>query len=260
MAGFLFSEIVFGPVISRRLGVSLGINLLPTDKKFCTFDCVYCECGWTNKDELQKLSSAMPSKGEVFEALEKRFKELASSSTVPDNITFAGNGEPTIHPDFPEIIDFIIVLRNTYFPKAKVSVLSNATQLHKPEIKEALLKIDNAILKLDAGTKQQFNLINGKGSHVNFSNVVEGLKSFNGNCIIQTLFLRGQINGEIIDNTTPEEVSAWLKLIKEINPKLVMIYPIDRATPAQNLIKIEKQELDFIANQVNMLGIKTEVY
>lgn len=259
MSGFLFSEIVFGPVISRRLGVSLGINLLPTDKKYCTFDCVYCECGWTNKEDKHK-KTVMPSCAEVMQALTEKFSMLKETNTTPDNITFAGNGEPTIHPDFVSIIDHTLALRDQHFPSAKVSVLSNATQINRPEIKEALLKTDNAILKLDAGTWQQFNRINGKVCPINFSKLIDGLISFNGNCIIQTLFLRGTLNDEPIDNTSEEEVNAWLGHIQKINPRLVMIYPIDRETPAQGLEKINKTELDAIAARVNALGIKTEVY
>ncbi len=257
MATFLFDELIFGPVKSRRLGVSLGINLLPVDNKYCTFNCVYCECGWT---ELKDKKIILPKRSEFKQKLETKLKELQGTENEPDAITFAGNGEPTIHPDFDAIIDDTIAARDAFAPKAKISVLSNASQLHKKRVKEALKKVDKNIQKLDAGTNEMFQRINQPLGDLSLSQIVDKLLSFQGKLIIQTLFIRGNYNGKPIDNTTEEEISSWLEIIKKVNPEYVMIYPIDRDTPAKNLIKIQKEELDKIAERVNEAGIKTEVY
>lgn len=257
MGTFLFSEIIFGPVKSRRLGVSLGINLLPTDYKFCTFNCVYCECGWTLKAD-KKIK--LPTPEEVKTELEKVLKQYAENGKEINSITFAGNGEPTIHPKFAEVIEDTIELRNKWMPEAQISVLSNASQLNKSKVTEALKKIDRNILKLDAGTSETYQKINQAQKHLKFDEIVDYLKSFDGKLIIQTLFLRGEHNGEHFDNTTAKEVNAWLKLLEEIKPHSVMLYPIDRDTPAENLQKIDKSKLSKIAMQVEQLGIKTEVY
>lgn len=257
MGTFLFNEIIFGPIKSRRLGVSLGINLLPTDYKFCTFNCVYCECGWTLKAD-KKIQ--LPSREEVKTELEKVLKDYAENNREINSITFAGNGEPTIHPKFAEVIDDTIELRDKWMPEAKISVLSNASQLNKAKVINALKKIDRNILKLDAGTEETYKKINQAKAHLTFDKIVDYLKSFDGNLIIQTLFLRGAHDGQSIDNTTEEEVKSWLELLKEIKPQSVMLYPIDRDTPADDLEKIEKEKLSEIAERVENLGISTEVY
>lgn len=257
MGTFLFNEIIFGPVRSRRLGVSLGINLLPTDYKFCTFNCVYCECGWTMKSD-KKIT--LPTAIEVNEALEQVLTDYNQKGKTIDSITFAGNGEPTIHPDFEKVIDDTIASRNRLMPNALISVLSNASQLNKPKVTNALAKVDRNILKLDAGTERTYQLINQAQTHLTFQKIVDYLKGFQGNLIIQTLFIRGEHNGEKFDNTTEEEVVAWLNLLKEIQPKSVMIYPIERDTPEENLVKIDQNTLNNIAQRVELLGIKAEVY
>lgn len=257
MGTFLFNEIIFGPIKSRRLGVSLGINLLPTDYKFCTFNCVYCECGWTLKAD-KKIK--LPTREEVKAELGKVLKEYAASKKEINSITFAGNGEPTIHPNFSEIINDTIELRDQWMPDAQISVLSNASQLNKIQVTEALKKIDRNILKLDAGTEETYLKINQAQKHLKFERIVDYLKGFDGNLIIQTLFLRGANQGQNFDNTTEEEVNAWLALLQDIKPQSVMLYPIDRDTPAKDLEKIEKEKLNEIAKRVNNLGINTEVY
>ena len=257
MATFLFDELIFGPVKSRRLGVSLGINLLPTDNKYCTFNCIYCECGWT---ELEGKHIILPRRDEFKQKLESKLKELRGTDNEPDAITFAGNGEPTIHPDFAAIIDDTVEARNNFAPTAKITVLSNASQLHKKRVKEALKKIDKNIQKLDAGTDEMFQRINQPLGKLSLNQIVDKLLAFDGKLIIQTLFIRGKYKGETIDNTTEEEVSAWLSLVKKVNPEYVMIYPIDRDTPAKDLVKISNAELDAIASRVEKAGIKTEVY
>jgi len=258
MSGLLFSEIVFGPVSSRRLGVSLGINLLPTHRKICNFNCIYCECGW-NKEDVDEFLK-LPERNDISNALETKLKELKRNNKNIDSITFAGNGEPSIHPEFAGIVEDIVNLRNIYYPEAKTSLLSNAGLLKDVRVLSAILKLDNNILKLDCGTNRMFHLINRSADNLHINDIVENLKKFNGKLIIQTLFLRGIYNGEIIDNTIEEEIINWLKYLSEIKPKYVMIYPIDRATPVNNLEKITRAELDGIAKRVNLLGIETKVY
>ena len=254
----LFEEIIFGPLNSRRLGVSLGINVLPIQSKYCTFDCIYCECGWTHSD--QKTRSKLFSREQIKSAMEKRFPEILQQGIVPDSITFAGNGEPTIHNAFAGIIDDVIEMRDKFFPQAKIAVLSNASLIHKPHVKEALLKIEDCILKLDAGSEEMFHRINRPVGTSKLSEIVDGLITFKGKLIIQTLFLRGTYNGEIIDNTSEAEIDLWLGHLKKIMPQSVMIYCIDRATPARDLEKLSVEEMEKIADKVRALGIKTEVY
>ncbi|HCT71720.1 MAG TPA: radical SAM protein [Bacteroidales bacterium] len=258
MACFLFDDIVFGPVKSRRFGVSLGVNLLPLNMKFCTFNCVYCECGLTNpaQDKKAKLNNTE----NIINSLENRFRELNNNGLKPDNITFAGNGEPTLHPGFPTIIENTIRLRDEIFPKAEITVLSNATRLHIPEVRNALLKVDNNVLKLDAGTQETFELINRPASPVKLADIVSRLASFGGKVVIQTLFLRGVINGVSIDNTVESEISPWLGYLEKIRPSLVMIYPIERSTPEQGFEKISQAELQGIARRLEPLSIPYEVF
>jgi wyosine [tRNA(Phe)-imidazoG37] synthetase (radical SAM superfamily) len=258
MSGFLFDDVVFGPVRSRRLGLSLGINLLPLHLKHCTFNCIYCECGWTKKTGIP--DPVFPSREEVKTFLEQRLTSLVAEDYIPDAITFAGNGEPTVHPEFAGIVDDAIVLRDKYVPGSKVTVLSNASMLDHPDIFRALQKLDNNILKLDAGNEKMFNLINNPVVPVGFENLIGNLQKFNGNLIIQSMFLRGIYNGELIDNTTSHEVDQWLGHLLEIKPKMVMIYPIARATPVHNLEKIPLSELENIAEQVKKSGLKVNVY
>jgi len=258
MATFLFDKIIFGPVKSRRLGVSLGINLLPATKKLCNFNCIYCECGWTNDSSKDK--SPLPTRDEIYKALDLKLSEMKAKNTPPDVITFAGNGEPTLHPEFPVIVDDCIELRNKYFPEARIAVLSNSTTITIPSIREALLKVDQNILKLDSGFDLTVRVHNQPRVNVRVAELIGNLRNFNGQLIIQTLFLRGSFNGKSIDNTTPEEIEAWLKAIEMIKPYEVMIYTISRDTPDGNqLEKVPATELKRIAQMVNRLGIKTSV-
>jgi wyosine [tRNA(Phe)-imidazoG37] synthetase (radical SAM superfamily) len=258
MAGFLFHDIIFGPVRSRRLGLSLGINLLPTHKKHCSCNCIYCECGWTPAPSADPLH--FPDRKLVYTFLEQRLKEMVEEDYLPDALTFAGNGEPTLHPDFAGIVDDTIVLRDKYSPGAKVTVLSNASMIHDPNVFRALLKLDNNILKLDAGSERLFQLMNNPVIPVNFYDLIGNLKRFEGKLIIQSMFLRGYFKDQPIDNTTKEEIDEWLNHIKEINPKMVMIYPIARATPVHSLEKIPVIELEVIAKKVRETGIEVKVY
>jgi wyosine [tRNA(Phe)-imidazoG37] synthetase (radical SAM superfamily) len=258
MATFLFDKIIFGPVKSRRLGLSLGINLLPTKTKICNFNCIYCECGWTHN--IEKAISHLPGRREVFEALDLKLSEMKAKSQSPDVITFAGNGEPTLHPDFPGIIDDSIVLRDEYFPEAKIAVLSNSTTISKPLVKAALLKVDMNILKLDSAFDSTVKVLNQPRISIKTEDLIKNLIQFRGKLIIQTLFLRGMYNGIVIDNTTPDELSAWIKAIERIKPSEVMIYTILRDTPdIAQLNKVPLKELMEIAALVEKLGIKTKV-
>jgi wyosine [tRNA(Phe)-imidazoG37] synthetase (radical SAM superfamily) len=257
MATFLFDQIIFGPIKSRRLGISLGINLLPTDSKVCSFDCIYCECGWNPRKRAQK--AVLPTREEVKQMLEIKLKDMALQQELPDVITFAGNGEPTLHPEFEPIIEDTIALRNDWAPKARIAVLSNATMLHKPSVVRALLKIEDNIQKLDSAFEATVRLIDCPASTFNLNNVVENLQSFQGKVIIQTLFLKGNFKDQVIDNTTETEVNEWLKLVKKINPSKVMIYTIDRDTPATGLEKVTIEELRKIAQRVIMAGFEVSV-
>jgi wyosine [tRNA(Phe)-imidazoG37] synthetase (radical SAM superfamily) len=258
MPTFLFDEIIFGPVKSRRLGVSLGINLSPVNRKLCNFDCIYCECGRTVKGKEKRV--ALPSREAVFGALDMKLATMKKKGEAPDVITYAGNGEPTMHPDFPGIIDDSIELRNKYFPQAKIAVLSNSTAITKPAIKEALLKIDQNILKLDSALDETIRIHNQPNKKIRADELIKNLQQFGGKVIIQTLFLRGTSGGRTIDNTTPEEIGAWLKAIEKIKPEEVMIYTISRDTPeGGDLRKVPVADLKHIASLVSKLGIRTQV-
>jgi wyosine [tRNA(Phe)-imidazoG37] synthetase (radical SAM superfamily) len=258
MSTFLFNEIIFGPVKSRRLGVSLGINLLPLKNKVCNFNCIYCECGWTK--DIEEAESHLPSRKEVYEALEFRLSELKKKNRPPDVITYAGNGEPTLHPGFAGIIDDSLILRDKYFPGAKIAVISNSTTISKPHIKAALLKIDMNILKLDSAFDSTIKLHNQPRIKIKAEDLIRDLAGFNGRVIIQTLFLRGTHNGKVIDNTTPAEIDAWLKALEIIRPTEVMIYTISRDTPeGTGLKKVPVNELNRIAALVESRSIRTQV-
>ena len=249
----LFEAIIFGPVRSRRLGLSLGVNLLPVHAKICSFDCIYCECGWNAE---RRGEMRFNSREEVRCALEEVLQQMADEGTPPDTITFAGNGEPTMHPDFEAIIDDTLALRNRLCPRAKISVLSNATQLHREEVCRALRRVDNNILKLDSAFDPTVALINRpKQASYRVERIVEQMKQFEGQMVLQTMFLRGVIDQTAIDNTSEEELSAWLKLVAEIRPREVMVYSLDRDTPCQSLEKVSRAELDLIAERVRGLGI-----
>lgn len=252
----LYDNIIFGPVRSRRLGLSLGVNLLPIESKLCSFDCIYCECGWNADHPGQRRFNA---REDVRAMLDTTLARMVADGTPPDVITFAGNGEPTMHPDFENIIEDTLALRDKHAPAAKVSVLSNATQIHREDVRRALLRVDNNILKLDSAFDATVQLVNKPQGSYTVARTVELLKMFEGKLIVQTMFLRGEYLGHRVDNTTEEEVSAWLKLVASIAPKQVMVYSLDRDTPCQTLEKVEKDELRAIAARVEALGIPCSV-
>lgn len=252
----IFPSPIFGPIHSRRLGVSLGINLLPGDGKVCSFDCIYCECGF-NADHRAK--KPLPTREEVRAALEEKLKDMQANGPAPDVLTFAGNGEPTAHPYFPEIIEDTLALRDQYFPKAKVSVLSNSTFIDRSAVFEALNKIDNNILKLDTIDTDYIHLTDRPTGHYDVQKIIEGMKAFKGKLIIQTMFMKGTYQGQDVNNTTDRYVLPWLEVVKKIAPRQVMIYTIDRETPDHDLEKATHKELDKIGGLVKEAGIPVSV-
>ena len=255
----LFENTIIGPIHSRRLGNSLGINLLPLKRKFCTYDCIYCECGWN--EETINNEVELPSYEDVCNRLEKRIAELKAEGSVVDSFTFAGNGEPTLHPDFPKVVDLVVKIRNKYYPNAVITLLTNATQLSRPEIYDALLKLDNPVLKLDAGMAAMRNRINKPTSgKYSFDELVDNLIRFGNRGIIQTLLLRGTNNGKIISNVSDEDFGEYIKLLKKIRPKYVMLYAIDRTTPEKDLEKLSVDELEIYAQKIRDEGIDVKVY
>ena len=254
----LFTDIIYGPIRSRRLGISLGVNLLPLHSKLCNFDCIYCECGWNDDNRADK--PRFNSREDVRFALDATLSKMQVEGALPDVITFAGNGEPTIHPEFDGIIEDTIALRDKYAPNAKVSVLSNATQLHREEVRNALRRVDNAILKLDSAFDRTVQLINKpQQASYTVARVVEQMRPFAGQMILQTMFLRGTFEGQRVDNTTEEELTAWLRCVEELQPRSVMVYSIDRDTPCPTLEKVAREELEAIARRVEALGIACSV-
>lgn len=252
MSTIIYPSPIFGPIHSRRLGLSLGINLMPADGKACTFDCIFCECGF-NSDHRPTLPR--PTRREVAERLEQQLLAMQAEGRMPDVLTFAGNGEPTSHPDFAAIIDDTILLRDQFCPQAKVSVLSNATMIHRPQVHDALMRVDNNILHLDTVSPDYISRLNRPVGTYDVRQVVEGMKAFKGHVIIQTIFLRGTYMGQSVDNTGEEYVAPWLEAVKEIQPQQVMVYTIDRETPAQGLQKASREQLDAIRDRVTGAGI-----
>ena len=256
MSTTLYSSPVFGPFFSRRLGISLGINLMPSDGKLCSFDCIYCECG-LNRD--RRPSLPRPTRDEVRDELRRWLQRFKTEGTVPDVLTFAGNGEPTLHPDFPEIVDDVIQLRDEFFPAAKVSVLSNATRVTDKRVFAALLRLDNNIQKLDTVDPDYIRCIDQPAGRYDLDSIVEALKAFNGHVIIQTMFLTGTVGEKDMDNTSERFVDPWIRRLMEIKPEKVMIYTISRDTPITTLKKAPAETLDAIAEKVRNAGIEATV-
>ncbi|MBQ6291818.1 MAG: radical SAM protein [Bacteroidales bacterium] len=229
-------EIVFGPIHSRRLGSSLGINVLPEKGKLCNFDCIYCECGW-NRDG--RGDTRLPSSSDLHNALEAKLSTCARDGIGIDSITFSGDGEPTLNPDFPEMVDITLELRDRYFPAARVSVLSNATMVHKDAVFNALRKVDNPILKLDAPTTELARLINRPAPGYRVEDIVEALKRFEGDFVLQTMFLRS----DGFDSSAPEVIRGWMDIVRTLRPREIMVYTIDRATPQAGLLKFTVGEM-----------------
>ena len=248
----LRENIVFGPIHSRRLGASLGINLLPQKGKLCNFDCIYCECGW-NKDGLGDRN--IPSADDVKAALGAMLQECSKSGARIDSITFSGDGEPTLNPDFPQIIDITLALRDKYYPGAKVSVLSNSTRISRKEVFEALRKVDNPIMKIDAPTDELAARFNKPSCGYHVSDIVEGLKKFNGDFILQTMFLKSPD----FDSSSPEVLDGWIEIVRELSPREVMVYTLDRPAPAQNLSKFTVEEMTALVRPLADEGFNIQI-
>jgi len=245
-----FDEIVFGPIHSRRLGSSLGINLLPAKAKYCNFDCVYCECGW-NKDGKGEI--IMPRLDEVRASLEAKLASCAVDGTPIDSITFSGNGEPTINPDFPEIVDAVLELRDRYCPNAVVSVLSNATMIGRKAVADALKKVNNPILKLDAPYQEGVMLVNKPQGQWKIEEVIVNLKAFEGNFILQTMFLKWD------EFDTSAHVAEWMDIVRELRPREIMVYTLDRETPQKNLQKFTVEEMTELVKPLIEEGFKIQI-
>lgn len=254
----LFHSSIFGPIHSRRLGVSLGINLMPDDGKVCSFDCLYCEAGFNSQG---RGTTGLPLREQVYSQLEGKLREMHANGDPLDVITFSGNGEPTLHPDFHHIIDDTLALRDKYYPNAKVSVLTNSTMIFKPEVAAALKKADNNILKLDSAIEETMRLIDRPNpKDFTVEKVIDALRQFEGSGIIQTMILRGSHDGKPVDNTTDEEIQALIAAYKRIKPREIMIYSLDRSTPEENLEKVEKEELKAIGKRIEEAsGIPVQV-
>lgn len=248
MQTVLFHSTIFGPIHSRRLGVSLGVNLSPDDGKICTFDCLYCEAGFNAQGP---GTTGLPLRESVAEGLEHKLAEMKEAGSSLDVITFSGNGEPTVHPDFPAIIDDTLRIRDKYYPEAKVSVLSNSTRIGRPEIFKALLKVDNNILKLDSAITETIHQIDRPTlPHLQADTIIANLAEFGNDCIVQTMLLRGEYDGKAVDNTTPKEIEALIEAYSRIQPSKIMIYSIDRTTPARQLVKVSREELEAIGERI----------
>ena len=233
----LREETVFGPIHSRRLGSSLGINLLlPVNGKICSFDCIYCECGW-NRDG--KDDKRIPSAAEVRSALEDKLSTLMLEGVGIDSITFSGDGEPTLNPEFPRIIEDTLRLRDVFYPDAKVSVLSNATRVHVPEVFEALRKVDNPIMKIDAPTDELVRLIDNPAPGYSLARTIEALRRFEGDFVLQTMFLRSPD----FDSSSPEVLDGWKAIVRDLRPRKIMVYTIDRPTPMQGLERFSVERM-----------------
>ncbi len=247
-----FDDIVFGPIFSRRLGSSLGVNILPSKGKLCNFDCVYCECGW-NKDGIS--DRRFPTYEEIVTAFEDKMSSLSAEGTKVDSITFSGNGEPTMHPDFPKIVDAVLNCRDRFFPLAKVSVLSNAFLVGRPSVAEALRRVDNPILKIDASSDELVRQINKPVGAYRLADIVNALKGFDGNFILQTMFLRSPE----FDTAAPEALQKWMDIVRELHPREIMVYTIDRETPDKSLGKYTVEEMTALVKPLLDEGYKIQI-
>lgn len=257
----IYPSPIFGPVHSRRLGTSLGINVMPGDGKWCSFDCVYCECG-LNRDH--RTHTPPPTPEEVHERLEHTLADMKANGNRPDVLTFSGNGEPTLHPQFHIIVDNVLQLRDKYFSDAKVSVLSNSTQLHRKEVREALMKVDNALMKLDTVSKEYIRLVDRPAGHYDLNDIIEHLAAMNGHPIIQTMFMKGSMadghgNFFSVDNCKDEYILPYIDALKRIRPRQVMIYTLDREWPVQGLEKVDHDTMDLIGEKIRSAGFDTQV-
>ena len=252
MKPMMREDIVFGPIHSRRLGHSLGINLLPRNGKLCNFDCIYCECGW-NRDG--RGDRALPSARDLEDALAAKLRECVEAGVPIDSITFSGDGEPTLNPDFPEIIDITVALRDRWYPEARISVLSNATMAWKDEVFDALRKVDNPIMKLDAPTDALCAKINRPSPSYHVGDVVDSLMRFEGDFILQTMFLKCAD----FDSSSPEVLQGWMDLVRKLRPREIMVYTLDRPAPMQGLEKFTVEEMAALVKPLSDEGFNIQI-
>jgi wyosine [tRNA(Phe)-imidazoG37] synthetase (radical SAM superfamily) len=253
----LQSGIIYGPLRSRRLGMSLGINLLPEDYKLCSFNCVYCQYGWTHEPVVDATHALkdLPRPDQVSDALEKALKAIVKKRQKLDAVTFSGNGEPTLHPDFLAIVETALSLRDKYLPEAKLAALSNSSTVTRPEVRAALDRLDLRIMKLDAGSEEIVHQLNGPAPPFYLRDIVTGLKDLK-DVILQSLFVQGRIT-----NADPDSVALWLESVREIRPLLVQIYTLDRVPADSRIWKVNRPTLEWIASQVRWrAGVKAEIY
>lgn len=257
MQTVMFHSTIFGPIHSRRLGVSLGVNLLPDDGKICSFDCLYCEAGYNAQGS---GTTGLPSREKVREDLRSKLTEMRGEGKELNVITFSGNGEPTLHPEFPGIVDDTIALRDEFYPEAKVSVLTNGTRARNPEVAAALRRVDNNIIKLDSAIRPTMRALDrptdpGYGPE----QAIEIIAPLADTCIVQTMLTRGTHDGHRVDNTTEEELDALIEAYRKLMPREVMLYSLDRPTPEKSLEKVSREELEAFGNRVKELGIEVQV-
>lgn len=256
MSTIIYDSPVFGPIHSRRLGISLGINLLPKGGKLCSFDCIYCECGLNSE---RRTKNHLPTADDVVNTLQDKLRELRSEGIVPDVLTFAGNGEPTLNPHFPEIVERVQQVRDAMCPSAKLSILSNATQIRRSEIREALLRFDNNILKLDTVCPAYIKMVDRPQGHYDVEEQIRHLALFGDKCIIQTMLMRGEYEGQSLDNTTEQYIAPYIDALRRIRPRAVMLYTLDRETPVSGLQKADPEVMNAIADRIRELGIEVSV-
>jgi wyosine [tRNA(Phe)-imidazoG37] synthetase (radical SAM superfamily) len=253
----LFNDYIFGPIVSRRLGRSLGVNLLPKDNKFCNYNCIYCECGWNSTTTDKPL---LPTCEQIIEALKAKLQILQQSNALPDAITFSGNGEPTLHPQFSQIVEQVIAIRNQFSTRSKICILTNAAATSNEQVCAALKKADIAMLKLDAGTDATFWKINQPNKRMSIADLMAGMQNLKEKLVVQSMFLQGELNGIPFDNSAQEELTAWLQCLRLLQPCAVVVYSLDRPAPLLGLKKVDSNTLKQIAAKVEALGIKAEVY
>jgi len=258
MQTVLFHDTIFGPIHSRRLGTSLGVNLSPDDGKICSFDCLYCEAGYNAQG---RGTTGFPPPEKVIADLEAKLASMKEAGERLDVITFSGNGEPTLHPDFPAVIDAVIALRDKYFPEVKISVLSNATRAMRPDVAAALHRVDNNILKLDSAVTSTMRLLDRPGAaDYTSEKAIATIEPFGHECIVQTMMTRGEHDGRVVDNTTKAEIDALIDAYRRISPREVMLYSLDRPTPELSLKKVGREELEAVAARIRSeAGVDVQV-
>ena len=249
--------ITYGPVQSRRLGLSLGINLLPTEYKLCSFNCLYCQYGWTKKVTFapgERLKD-LPSVDAVAAALETALAELSRDHRTMDAISICGNGEPTLYPALAEVIVKVKRIRDRYQPRARVAILSNSSTVGDHAVRAALDLLDVKIMKFDAGSEEMFRQLNHPAAPVYMGEIVAGLKALK-KIFLQSCFVQGRVT-----NADPDSVAMWIDKVREIHPLSVQVYTLDREPADKRIEKVSRTTLAWIADAVRWrAGLPAEVY